>query len=386
MWTYSIYQALHQTTEVMTISRYTMTLAEMLQRYSPSTNAFSLEQIAALVKNSEANIFPYPYPIWDEDYRSVLNCKICTHYLYREIGFDTPARFIFELSNKLNEIMPYYNQLYKTQLEGIQALVDMDLYEEYIGEGATHDVSKDTSTEDAQTEGDRSKHDMSEETNYANTTYGKNTRHTKSGDDTLQKEYGKSQTTTYNNVQDTATYNSQNATEYDSQDKKTGQDINRFSNTPQGALIGILSDRYLTNATVDDIDETTAKTGTDTAKHTGNDTNVRTGSQTVADSGKDTDVTTYDTTDDTQDSGEDKTDGGNTGNVWTTEGYLDKKLGTTTSNKDASGTKNDSYFKHTWGRTGSKDIVEEVMQLRDAIINIDMMVIEELNDLFMGLY
>lgn len=368
------------------MSRYTMTLAEMMHRYTPNIEPFSMEQIALLVKSNIDNVIPYKYPIWDEDYRSVLSTKIITHYLYREIGFDTPARFIFELSNKLNEIMPYYNQLYATQLHGIPELIDMDLYEEYVGEGATHDVSQDTQTEDTQTEGDRTKHDLSEGTSYNYTQYGKNTNHKKSGSDTTETEYGKTDTTTYNNVQDKATYNSQNETEYGSQDKKTGQDINRFSNTPQGALTGILSDRYLTTATVDDIDETNKKTGTDTARHSGNDTNVRSGSQSTAQSGKDIGKTTYDTTDDTQDSGEDKMDGGTSDNAWTTEDYLDKKLGKSTSNKDASGTKNDSYFKHTWGRTGAKDIVEEVMQLRDAIINIDMMVIEELNDLFMGLY
>lgn len=368
------------------MSRYTMTLAELMERYSPGSDPFSLMDIGKMAKDAEPFLFPVPYPIWDEDYRNVLNTKIITHYLYREIGFDTPARFIFELCNKLNEVMPYYNQLYKLQLDGLQSLIDMDLYEEYMGEGVTHDVKSDTQSQEHKTEGDRETHESDDGTSYSYTTYGKQNSVEETGTDTTTKDYGKIDTTTYHNVQDTATYNSSNVVDYDSQDKKTGQDVNRFSNTPQGALTGILQDRYLTTATVDDIDETTARTGSDTTSHKGTDTSTRTGSEDTSQTGKDTDTTDYDKRTTSQDSGQDKTDNGSNNTATTTEEYLDKKLSTISGNTDASGTKSDSYLKHTWGRTGAKDIVEEVMQLRDAIINIDMMIINDLNDLFMGLY
>lgn len=44
--------------------------------------------------------------------REELNKKILNYYKYREIGFETFGRFLFELETTLNEIMPYYNQLY----------------------------------------------------------------------------------------------------------------------------------------------------------------------------------------------------------------------------------------------------------------------------------
>lgn len=44
--------------------------------------------------------------------REELNKKILNYYRYREIGFETFGRFLFELETALNEIMPYYNQLY----------------------------------------------------------------------------------------------------------------------------------------------------------------------------------------------------------------------------------------------------------------------------------
>lgn len=46
--------------------------------------------------------------------REELNNRLLNHYKYREIGFETPGRFIDELEITMNEIMPYYNELYKT--------------------------------------------------------------------------------------------------------------------------------------------------------------------------------------------------------------------------------------------------------------------------------
>lgn len=55
------------------------------------------------------------YPIFDEDYREVLNNKILKHYYMDEIGFETAGLFKVYLNNKMNEIMSYYNELYKKQ-------------------------------------------------------------------------------------------------------------------------------------------------------------------------------------------------------------------------------------------------------------------------------
>ena len=55
------------------------------------------------------------YPIFDENYRDILNNKILSHYYESEIGFETPALFRFYLKTKMNEIMPYYNILYEKQ-------------------------------------------------------------------------------------------------------------------------------------------------------------------------------------------------------------------------------------------------------------------------------
>ena len=46
--------------------------------------------------------------------REVLNTKLLNHYKYREIGFETVGRFLDELEIAMNEIMPYYNQMFHT--------------------------------------------------------------------------------------------------------------------------------------------------------------------------------------------------------------------------------------------------------------------------------
>lgn len=58
------------------------------------------------------------YPIFDESYRETLNNKIIRHYWMREIGAETAGLFKLYLNRTMGEIMPYYNQLYKsTQLD-----------------------------------------------------------------------------------------------------------------------------------------------------------------------------------------------------------------------------------------------------------------------------
>ena len=63
------------------------------------------------------------YPIFDENYRETLNQNILYHYYENEIGFETAPLFRFYLNQKLNEIMPYYNELYKAQ----KKLIDENL-------------------------------------------------------------------------------------------------------------------------------------------------------------------------------------------------------------------------------------------------------------------
>ena len=72
------------------------------------------------------------YPIFDESHRQVLNDKIIRHYYFREIGYETSAMFAWKFRALMFEIMPYYNQLYESELLEFDPLVDYK--EVYTGE------------------------------------------------------------------------------------------------------------------------------------------------------------------------------------------------------------------------------------------------------------
>ena len=64
------------------------------------------------------------YPIFDENYRSVLNQYFLNHFWMREIGFETVGEFDLYLGNTLNEIMPYYNGMFKMAMSEIDPLTN----------------------------------------------------------------------------------------------------------------------------------------------------------------------------------------------------------------------------------------------------------------------
>ena len=93
-----------------------------------------MSRYTTTIKNLIENKFDLglqEYPIWNESYREILNQKIINHYYINEIGFETANLFKFYLNNKMNEIMPYYNNLYNAQEKALINLYgNIDLYEE----------------------------------------------------------------------------------------------------------------------------------------------------------------------------------------------------------------------------------------------------------------
>ena len=68
--------------------------------------------------------------------RKELNNKILNYYRFREIGFETFGRFIFELKTALEEIMPKYNQLFYSADQDFNPIYNVD-YEKIIGRDRT---------------------------------------------------------------------------------------------------------------------------------------------------------------------------------------------------------------------------------------------------------
>lgn len=97
------------------------------------------------IRNLMDNNFDFglkDYPIFDEEYRILLNNKILMHYYMDEIGFETAGLFKVYLNNKMNEIMPYYNELYKKQKD---LLLNFDKTTN-LTETFTRDNTTDTNT------------------------------------------------------------------------------------------------------------------------------------------------------------------------------------------------------------------------------------------------
>lgn len=83
------------------------------------------------LKENNIPFFNFNYPIFNEEYRPILEDKIIRHFYFREIGFETVGRFLFELETKLNEIMPFYNKMYESTLLEFDPLLNYQVKETY---------------------------------------------------------------------------------------------------------------------------------------------------------------------------------------------------------------------------------------------------------------
>lgn len=89
------------------------------------------------------NIGLRDYPIFDEEYREVLNQRIYDHFAYREIAADTPQMFVYYLNRRMRENMPTFNAIYKEMLKEA-----FDPFASYVtdGYGNSRDASASTTT------------------------------------------------------------------------------------------------------------------------------------------------------------------------------------------------------------------------------------------------
>ena len=89
--------------------------------------------------------------------RQELNNKILNHYRYREIGQETFGRWLFELNTALNEIMPYYNQLFYSADQDFNPIYNVDYIKTIDRERKDNTVgTQNSSTTTATTSNDTS--------------------------------------------------------------------------------------------------------------------------------------------------------------------------------------------------------------------------------------
>lgn len=84
-----------------------------------------------IIAGSWNKIFTSKAPFFDEAYRSVLCSKILKHYYLREICCETVGIWTLWMNTRLEEIMPYYNQLYESAKIEFNPMHDVDLTREH---------------------------------------------------------------------------------------------------------------------------------------------------------------------------------------------------------------------------------------------------------------
>lgn len=98
------------------MSKYTTEVRFICEVNSGLNESVGYSKIEDVITGAIPNIFDFDFPIFDESYRSVLERKILMHFYTREICEETVGLWKLRLDTRLNEIMPYYNKLYKSEL------------------------------------------------------------------------------------------------------------------------------------------------------------------------------------------------------------------------------------------------------------------------------
>lgn len=130
------------------MSKYTTQVRFICESYSGLLESKGYDNVDEIIENARSKIFNFEYPIFDEKYKSVIETKILKHYYTREIGAETVGLWKLWLNTTMNEIMPYYNKLYKSELIEFDPLHDVDLTRTHTLE-SIGDTENTTNTENS---------------------------------------------------------------------------------------------------------------------------------------------------------------------------------------------------------------------------------------------
>ena len=329
------------------------------------------------------------YPIFNEAYRKTLNDKILDHYRFRESGLETPMLFKLYLNRKMNEIMPYYNQLYESELLEFDPITNFEYTEKFDGKhkgsklDTKHRTDAENKTSDKYTDGSENEDTNERESVGTDFSQHDSTDSTSNVDETKGSEKS---THTSNDTQTGST-----STDTPMSDKgSTNWTKNVYSDTPQGLLSGeswddvVTNNRYATNGGYT-VNKTDLKD-----KHMQNITDTSNTSQEDGITSQD-DVMSRDTinnevSDTLSTQSEDRETSSDRGKQ-----YQDNEAYThdVEFNSDAIDTSDvdntDDNLTHV---SGYKNISPSDLlnKFRDTFLNIDMMIIDELSELFMSIY
>lgn len=128
------------------MSKYTTEVRFICENSAGLSESEGANNVDSVLDKCWNKVFNFDFPIFDENYRQILCRKILKHYYTREIAHETVGRWKLALNAKLNEIMPYYNQLYKSELLEFNPFYDVDLTRSREGSGTSNKTSNNTET------------------------------------------------------------------------------------------------------------------------------------------------------------------------------------------------------------------------------------------------
>lgn len=299
------------------MSKYTSEVRFICESLTGHEESSGYDGIDEIIEQAIPLIFSFDFPIFDENYREVLCTKILRHYYTREIGLETYGLWKLKLQTKLNEIMPYYNKLYESELLKFNPLYDVNMTTVNSG-SKTGESTNIGNNENKRTSNRQDKLSavQTDEDSRTNTLSGSNTE--------------------------------------ESDSLTAGNNVNRdmYSDTPQGALTGVESGNYLTNAR-----KVTGETNaSEVGKRSG------TSNSTESSSGRNSSVNTK----------EESGSGSETNTGFTQT--VDKSKNT------------EDYVMQVMGKTGGVSYAKLLKEFRDTFLNIDMEIIKDLGELFMLLW
>lgn len=307
------------------MSKYTTEVRFICETAAGLETSQGYTSVNKIIEKALPTVFDFTFPIFDESYRSVLETKILKHYYTREIGLESVGLWKLKLETKLNEIMPFYNQLYKSELLEFNPFYDVDLTRDHKLNKTEN--TKQTGTEEVDTSKNGS---VTDETN--------------------TEENGNQNSTSDTNINNTTGSTSEET----AGNTKTHYD--KYSDTPQGSLQNVQNDTYLTNARM--INDTDSQTGKTTV--TGNDESKGTTTS--------------------------NTDTNNTVDTTRNIDTNDRENRNTTQSANRDLTSLDDYLEHVKGKNGGTSYSTLLNEYRQTFLNIDMQIISELDELFMLLW
>lgn len=391
------------------MSKYTTEvryICEVTAGLTDSAGFNSIDNI--LSRETVEKIFNFDYPIFDEEYRYPLNKKILRHFYTREIGEETVGLWKLRLSQMMNEIMPYYNKLYTSELDNINPYWNIDITttgnrEKDRNKTANHSTNTtENRTGNKNISSNSLESGSSTENKLGTNTKDKNINTTEVTNDisNVTKKGNDIKTTTTTGTHKETTEDNGEVTHAGKvTTANTNVNTNRYSDTPQGGLDGmkaIQQNMYLTNATITDdsgngvtntTDITKSKdktydvaidSGTGKDNLTRNETNAGTSNSTTKKTGGD--KTTDNINENTRKST--SVNGSETTNATNNDNMNRNSQRNVNENIDTS----EEYVERVSGYKGNKAYAELIMEWRKSFLNIDKMILKDLEDCFFQLW